>query len=489
MRIELISYLHSCNMRLHAKRLFCVVSLFSLTLLLLYSLTSQKEPVHTSKRSEELTLPSTSRITHGRPWLPLQDLHLALNKPSPSQQHSYPALPSLPIQPGDGGYLFALAFNEQLESGMFDLHQLADLSTSWKLRLVEPYILNTQFRFPSLPHSGRLLKLSDVYDLQDLNGNLQKSLNVSHEVIVPLGQVAKQASRGFHLVILQLVPYSLSRHGCAQTNVTKYTHKLTSHLGCKEHQCVQKTSVACLNTKMMTNFRKLFDTHPVLKQALQEARHSGKKILVAIPIWNGIRSYRDRFFYWDPAFKNHRYIHSHATAHSKEVKGAALGFLDTLHLDPPTLGIHIRLERLLRERPFNKSAVAECLTVRLHDLVRNLQRSHGIQTSILFRDYSKHGSSTCAGVNCSQFAQQLGLDNRMRALGVHVLEYQPKSRKIRREHGFSANVEQEVLSRTDYLITVGYGSFQQGIISRFKRQKRDQHKDWHEQNKIFEICS
>lgn len=478
-------------MRLHPKRVCSAVSLLSLSLLLLYLLTwrtgQSEEPLHTSLPSQG-TLSLTSRRP-ARPWLSLHQVKLAQQQSSlgAAQQQSSPSAALPPIRPGDGGYLIALSFNEQLESGMFDLFQLADLSTSWQLRLVEPYILNTQFRFPSLPYHGHLLKLSEVYSLKDLNGNLRKSLNVSHDVLVPLGQVAKQASGGFHLVLLQLVPYSLSAERCAQSNVSKYAQKLASHLGCKERQCLHHTSVACVNTRMMANFRTLFDTHPVLRRALEQARHSKTKILVAIPVWNGIRPHQDRFFYWDPAFKVRKYVHSHTTAHSKEVKDAALKFLDSLHLTPPTLGIHIRLERLLRA--FNESVITDCLA-RLQDQIKSLQSTHNIHNSILFRDYGRYGSNTCPGVHCAQYAQRVGLDHRMEALGVHVLEYRPKSRKVRKEHGFSANVEQEMLSRTDYLITVGYGSFQQGIVSRFKRHKTENEKDWHEQDvKIFKICS
>lgn len=474
-------------MRVYAKRLFCgfcLLLLLSLVFLLLPKAKDQPEPIRASRHWAEKTNASSSSPNVAKPLL-----WSARPSPPSIAQYSSPASLPLPtIKPGDGGYLLALSFNEQLESGMFDLHQLADLGTSWKLKAVEPYIHNTQFRFPSLPYDGRLLKLSDLYDLQDFNANLKRSLNVSHDVVVPLNLTKQAAKRGFQVVILQLVPYALSRESCERSNVTKYTQKLASHLQCEVHTCMLQVSVVCVNTREQNNFRNLFDTHPVLEQVSRQALSTGTKILVAIPVWNGIRPYQDRFFYWDPAFERHRYLYVHATAHSREVKSAAQDFLHTLNLKRPTLGIHIRLERLLREKPSNITVVKDCLLVRLRNLVRSLQGKHSIQSAIMFRDYGKYGSQTCSNVHCNQFAMELGLDLGMEGIGVHVLEYRPQSRKIRKEHGFSANVEQEILALTDYLVTVGYGSFQKGVVSRFKRHKAGI-KNPQKQKRIFEICS
>lgn len=480
-------------MRVYVKTLFygvCLLLLLSLVFLLLpkakYETNAEPSLVPRHREQADKSNQNSSSPNAAKPRL-LAAHHLP-GRPSPPSIAQYSSPPSLPpMKPGGGGYLLALSFNEQLESGMFDLHQLADLSTSWKLKVVEPYIQKTQFKFPTLPYNGHLLKLGEVYNLQDLNRNLKHSLNISHDVVVPLSTVAMQANRGFQVVILQLVPYTLSRERCEHSNIKKYFNKLSSHLRCR--RCMHKVSVACVNTREQNDFRNLFNTHPVLKQVAKQARSSGIKILVAIPGWNGIRPYKDRFYYWDPAFKAHRYLYPHATAHSKEVKGAAQDFLRTLNLKRPTLGIHIRLERLLKAKPFNKTVVKDCLLVRLRNLVRSLQGNHSIQSAILFRDYGNYGSQTCSNIHCSQFAKEVGVDREMGAIGVHVLEYRPKSANVRKEYGFSANVEQEILSLTDYLVTVGYGSFQKGVASRFKRHQASMKGPPQKQRRMFQICS
>ena len=420
---------------------------------------------------------------------------------------------------GGAGYLFALSFGEQLESGMHDLQQLADLAESWRLRVVEPYMHNTRFQFPVMAAEAgdgrgqrRLLRLGEVYDLQDLNANLRKSLNVSHDMIVPLGQVPLPPQAGhYNVIVLQLLSYWLSRKRCVSSrSVGTHLQRLAAHLGCPD--CLSPASgmrlaVACVNTRDRQDFRTLLQTDPVTSPLLQEALalahappntthtthsdpHPRKKVLVLIPTWNGIRPYRDKFFYWDPDFAGGRkYTHVHSTAHTQLVSKAAQKLLKSLHLQRPIVGVHIRLERLLRVKPFRRSAVVDCVLTKLPHLMRELQANGSVRGVVLFRDYGRYGSNTCPKVGCKEFAQELELDKQMRAqLGAAVVDYTPSSRRLRKEHGFSANVEQEVLSMTDYLVTVGYGSFQQGIVSRFRQHKDDKKEAWHEKDRIFHIC-
>ena len=58
------------------------------------------------------------------------------------------------------GYVVALAFGEQLESGMHDLTQLSDLAHSWRLQVVEPYIQDSHFTLPTLPSRAAICSSS-----------------------------------------------------------------------------------------------------------------------------------------------------------------------------------------------------------------------------------------------------------------------------------------------------------------------------------------
>ena len=64
------------------------------------------------------------------------------------------------------GHVVALSFGEQLESGIYDLYQLADVAHSWNMTVVEPFIDRTWFKFPSLHKDEIMTKLGDVYNLR-----------------------------------------------------------------------------------------------------------------------------------------------------------------------------------------------------------------------------------------------------------------------------------------------------------------------------------
>ena len=63
------------------------------------------------------------------------------------------------------GYVIPLSFNEQLESGMYDLFQLIDMAHSWGMKVGEPFMQGSHFNFPSSPNQNTLthyLKLSGL---------------------------------------------------------------------------------------------------------------------------------------------------------------------------------------------------------------------------------------------------------------------------------------------------------------------------------------
>ena len=246
----------------------------------------------------------------------------------------------------------------------------------------------------------------------------------------------------------------------------------------------------CLNAEGKINFRRLFHTHPILKDTHDKALKYGSKILVLIPKWNGIRTTSDHFFYWDPHFSTYAYRNVHAIHHSELVKKAAVWFQKVLNIQPPTIGVHIRLERLMKSMSLNQIAIMKCLKIMV-STVKSLQTRHRTNSSVMFRDYGVFGSSTCKNKHCSQFAKGLKLEQTMKTLGVTVAEFNPKATGFPEEAGFSSNVEQEVLSRADFLVLVGYGSFQQGIAGRFLREE-DTGKGAvppRHQKRIFRICS
>ena len=399
------------------------------------------------------------------------------------------SLPLLHNQPLD--YVIALNFNEQLESGMYDLYQLADITHSWNFRLVEPHVIKSHFRFPVLP-THQLLRFSDVYNLTDLNNNLRTSLAAKYDVIAPLREVADGlTAASYTVVVLYLLPYQLSVSTCISSRRDQAAGFIKSvYLHAKRYrQELASRTIVCLNVRKDINFRTLLTSQPTLKLAYNQSSMSRSRMLILIPEWNGIRNYKDKFFYWDSNFHPFGYKYVHAINHSELVLNATALFKESLQVKPPTLGIHIRLERLIRSESFTKKDISKCIE-RMVAKIESLQRGGIIKSSIAFRDYGKFGSKTCKKVQCYEFSKEFQLDEKLRRLGVKVKEFNSQFTEFPYHSGFYSNVEQEMLSRSDFLLTVGYGSFQSSLVERYMRRIENVHHQTHEelQKRIFKIC-
>ena len=99
------------------------------------------------------------------------------------------------------------------------------------------------------------------------------------------------------------------------------------------------------------------------------------------------------------------------------------------------------------------------------------------------------GSGTCQSINCLKVAQELRLDEKLAALGVKVQEFKPLLLKGQPSTSISANVEQEVLAQTDFLVTIGYGSFQRGVVERFVKSHSLALGETQANERVLRICS
>ena len=82
------------------------------------------------------------------------------------------------------------------------------------------------------------------------------------------------------------------------------------------------------------------------------------------------------------------------------------------------------------------------------------------------RDYGALGSQTCRQRQCYKLATHLQIDARLTALGVRLADYNPAVLQIPNHSGLASTVEKELISTSDYLLTVGWGSFQRSIRDR-----------------------
>ncbi len=264
---------------------------------------------------------------------------------------------------------------------------------------------------------------------------------------------------------------------------------MATHAGTKTWRMLSKRNVIaiCLQQTRRINFRELLKDNSILKLTTHKARQNKSKFLIFFTSWNGIRTKPDIFFYFDPDFHQRNYGYSpHSVTHSLEVLESAKELKNTLKLKPPYLGVHVRLERLIRHK-LSHEGLTRCVSS-LMSSIRQLMLAHSINDVVTFTDYKTRGSSTCSGVHCAGIAKQLGIGKQLKTLGVVNPTLSVRGNSLKRESGFVANVEQEVLSQAKYLVLVGFGSFQEGIIGRYIQHHNISTKSLHSNHNIFRIC-
>jgi len=364
----------------------------------------------------------------------------------------------------DLGYVMACAFSEQLESGMYDLHQLADLAESWGMKVGEPTVHKSMFKFPL--SSKYRWKMGNIFDKQEMNFNFRKLFNINYNLIVSQRDILSNTDLSSDVVFVHWTNAPRYSHAeCWKVAMSTVKDCTRSINGVWPHDRYN-LSVICLQKQKKVDFRNLIYNHPVLSKVRLQNKRTGSKFSVVFTSWSGIRSKRGPFFYFDPNFHQHHYGHPHSIAHSNEVLAAAKELGKVAELRSPSLGVHVRLERLIRRKYF----ISRCLTDMLEAI--DSLRAQGLwEVGVAFTDYRSVGSQTCGRIHCAGIAQHLEIDKKLEAHGVRVNPSMPGNQEssLQQESGFVSNVEQEVLSRADVLVMVGFGSFQTGILDRYRK--------------------
>ena len=362
------------------------------------------------------------------------------------------------------GYLMACTIPQQLESAMDDLHQLADMAESWGMKIGEPTVHRSTFRFP-LSEKMYHWKLRNIFNISDLNVNFREDFNIDYDLVVSSQEILADKKLGSDVVFIHLT----EREGLS----SKDCFKLASSTIAK---CFQDTplkdwtqklmgNVICLRRSNDIDFKALFHKSPILKRVATENTENGSKFIVVFSNWYGVRFPRIPYFSLDSNFHQRNYRYVHAILHSQEVKSAAKELKGALKPNPTFLGIHIRIERLLQR----KASITNCID-KLEFNIKKLKGSHLNSSAVAFTDSKPLGTRTCNG-RCAKIEERLGIHRRLKSLGVEVNPVLKSSHtsSLRHESGFVANVEQELLSQADFFILVGFGGFQKGITNRYMR--------------------
>ena len=391
------------------------------------------------------------------------------------------------------GYVMVFSYDEQLESAMYDIYQLANLVADWNMQLIEPFVYGTFFGIPKLSNriaANPVLQFQDVYNVTAVNRQFSTCLKTDYPIFEKFETCVSQK---FDRVIL--IKFTWKSTESCTNQLRAQCRRVEEDINQLAVSTLKKTTLspgnikvtnhACVDVTKAVNFRELPFSIPAWNEARRNVEQSHSNILVLILDWHGIRTKYMTFFYLDPQYKQKNCRDVHSISHSDSIIHAAQEYFKFLKLVKPVLGIHIRLERLLEDDKHNPGYMKECIN-KLTTVARILIEKYHLHynNTIAFRDYGPLGSSTCRRWKCSLPAQQLHVDDQLKSLNIHTTEYDPNVFRRPNSRGFSSVVEKELLSRADYLLTVGKGSFQASITNRFLAN----HKHDGDQ-RLFTLCS
>ena len=400
------------------------------------------------------------------------------------------------------GILLSLHFPEQLESGVYDMYQLLLLASMWGLRLAEPALLQTHLSWPQEPNPHTMY-FHDIFNLHFVQDLLRGCLKVDYDVLATAEELRRKKIDDIVVVHFIKNQY-MSIEGCKRklTNnihlfsdvVKNYFSQEASKSVPGEHKRTNRTNVTTPNQHtcriICVDANKNIDFEELLNSTILAPGNGTANILIIVPTWRGVREYQTTFYYFDPSFikKQKSCPHIHALQPSGKIQEAVANYRRRLSLFSPLLAVHIRLERLMPRDGRADTEVPKCVD-KLLTVLAYLKEEKGLGEGnmVASRDYSPFGSKTCFRKHCRALANKLQIDQRLEKLGVKIAKYSTNKTSFTRQAGFISVVEKELLASADYLVTLGWGSYQTSLRERFMTHNR-RGKEEQEHGRIIRIC-
>ncbi len=455
------------------RRVMLLASLFGLVVYLICQWTrfTHSREDHTHSREDHTSVPANQELQ--QTWSRCKSGHYSCSEDGERPQHTQTS-----------GYIAVLLFEEQMESALNDLYRLISVSSPWRMQLVEPLVTKWSFGMAKVQGKNQL-RFSDLFNLTRVNQQFQQCLGVDYPPIASFEEFISQ-DVSTAIKVVAFLPYvdnlesPTGFFGWFQSKVNEVICLVVASVGVMAYMPHTpkdyRTKAFCVNSAQRVNFGRVFQL--VLGTEQYQTATVEPRQVVVIPTWSGITATPSKSFHWDPDYV-HRTCPVHRLEPSNAVNYETSLFVHKLHLtDKPYLGIHLRLERLIRDDEHSTKECVQKLITAAMAIKEEYQL--GSDDMVAFTDYGSYGSMTCVQVNCIKVAQDLQIANRLGALGVRIVEYSPQGPK-QDHHTFIASVERDVLASSSYLLVGGWGSFQRAVVEKFLVT--------HSRDKFYSVCS
>ena len=394
-------------------------------------------------------------------------------------------------------YLFFMEIDEQLSASSMKFFQLSFFSTVWNFNMVEPWIDNNTEYLSSLPPAGKTqtLRFFDLYNKTSVqkmltkcyNSNLPQDRQMDQEFVFhTMSEAMMNSPREILLVRFTADKWTKGKNNiCDNVSVSVRQQALGALNGHfqefrKKNKAAYSQSgdfriwrTICISAIPKTPFSIKNATAFIQKQ-LEEKQNAN--VSVVIQSWRSIKSVHSRAYYFDPKFGFHTQNCPYRNLpHNLNIFSAVDRMLQALNLSDPFIAVYVRTERLARKDLEKEGTMEDCFQ-KLLAVLKSSTALYGIPQSrvVLVHDAGKYGSQTFhhrkgARERSSTFLTRFPLFN------ISTVHYDPNENKDLPQHrAFVAAVEQEFLSRSHVLVTMGGGGFSINVKGRFTARQSNE---------------
>ena len=458
------------------------------TLLPIVNSDSVTTPVYRGDRTSSLS--SNSALTMGESGNGRHARRKAVKVPQTAEQR---------------GYLAVLNIPEQLTAATTDLFQLYLFNQKHlKLGMIEPYVLGSHLKtVPPVSKDFRSLPLISTFlNRSVMLTNLRRCFHSDHVDLHPFPDFLVNAARQFIVVRFITVKTTILHGSITNCNFSMedIEHRLNYHLKKVGDRAFSKHGMNYTFRGVHSLCVKAIPKEPFsMKDVAQFIRtwmtnnSNGTKepfspqFSVVIPEWRRVKNTEDPLYYYDPSYTRTNRTYScqlRSLAHTSYVIQAAKRMFQNLSLSRPFIGVHVRSERISeQELKWRRTGFINSCISNFSAILQVVMEEYNIslENVVFIHDGSQYGSDSMRSRerNASNY-----IISRIKAIGIKNIQYrsQTNSTNINSASALVQFVEKEFLVSADVLITLGYGGFQNSLITKFKGKHSDG-------NNWYTLCS
>ena len=355
--------------------------------------------------------------------------------------------------------------------------------------MIEPWIDTSSAHMSSLPPINRpqvqILLFYDIYNKTALEMHLTKCFNSNlpkpsqkNFVLHSLNEALIYSPRDVLIVLFKTSKWTEtmgngdcdSISGATKTNVLSILNYHVQKVKDEAQKIHGREFIfkiwktVCITAIPGVPFSMKNATFFLRQQLASKQRETNKSATVVLPHWKKVKAVNPYGYYYDPNFKfNEEFCQLHGLPYSSKVLIAVDRMMERKGFSEHFISVYVRTEKLCKQKP---EAVKQCLD-KFPELLESTEKMYKIPRTrvVLVHDAGKYGSNTFNGNLRSESQKILSF---MESLKLRAVHYDPDLNKdLPQNRIFVAAVEQEFLSQSHVLLTLGNGGFMMNTRQRF----------------------